>query len=148
MLLYVVFFSITITACPHGCKQPQDNQNSWTQFFKVDKNRFADSGVNPFFILKPGYFLILEGEEEGKTIKLMVTVLNKTKIIDDVKTRVVEEREFCNNELIEVSRNYFAIDTLTNSIFYFGEEVDIHEKGKIVSHEGAWHQEVMTRDLV
>jgi hypothetical protein len=32
----------------------------------------------------------------------------------------------------------FAICLETNSVFYFGEEVDIYKKGKIVNHKGAW----------
>src|SRR5262249_46702791 len=26
----------------------------------------------------------------------------------------------------------------TNSVYYFGEEVDLYEDGKVVGHEGAW----------
>ena len=55
-----------------------------------------------------------------------------------VTTRVVEEREFEDDDLIEVSRNFMAICGGTNDVVYFGEEVDIYENGKIVSHEGAW----------
>ena len=39
---------------------------------------------------------------------------------------------------MEVSRNFFAICIETNSVFYFGEDVDIYEDGQVVSHEGAW----------
>src|SRR3984893_3086434 len=38
----------------------------------------------------------------------------------------------------EVSRNYYAISKRTNSVSYFGEEVDMYKNGKVVSHEGAW----------
>ena len=55
-----------------------------------------------------------------------------------VLTRVVEEREWADGELVEVSNNFFAICRKTNSVFYFGEDVDIYEDGEIVSHEGAW----------
>ena len=59
-------------------------------------------------------------------------------MLDGVETRVVEERESEEGKLLEVSRNFFAICKRTNAVFYFGEEVDIYEEGKIVSHEGAW----------
>jgi hypothetical protein len=55
-----------------------------------------------------------------------------------VQTRVVEEREEEDGKLIEVSQNYFAIDRITNAVYYFGEDVDIFRDGKVVSHEGAW----------
>jgi hypothetical protein len=40
--------------------------------------------------------------------------------------------------LVEVSRNYFAISKRTNSVFYFGEDVEVYKNGKVVSREGAW----------
>jgi hypothetical protein len=59
-------------------------------------------------------------------------------VIEGIETRVVEERETEDGELVEVSRNYFAICNRTNSVIYFGEEVDIYEDGVIVGHEGEW----------
>lgn len=50
----------------------------------------------------------------------------------------MEERETVDGELVEVSKNYFAICNRDNSVFYFGEDVDIYENGEIVSHESAW----------
>ncbi|MDY6954150.1 MAG: hypothetical protein SWE60_21805, partial [Thermodesulfobacteriota bacterium] len=55
-----------------------------------------------------------------------------------VETRVVEEREYEDGELIEVSRNFFALCEETNSVYYFGEDVDDYEGGVIIGHEGAW----------
>jgi hypothetical protein len=59
-------------------------------------------------------------------------------MVGDVETRVVEEMEWEDGELIEVSRNFFAICIETNSVFYFGEDVDIFNEDGSVSHEGAW----------
>ena len=67
-----------------------------------------------------------------------MTVLNETKVVDGVETRVVEEKETEGGNLVEVSRNYFAICKPTNNAIYFGEEVDMYEDGKKVNHEGAW----------
>jgi hypothetical protein len=69
---------------------------------------------------------------------LSPTVLNETKTVDGVECRVVEERETKDGKLVEVSRNYFAIGKRTNSVYYFGEDVDIYKDDKVVSHEGAW----------
>jgi hypothetical protein len=91
-----------------------------------------------FFILEPNYQLILEGKEDDEVSQLVITVLNETKTIGGIETRVVEERESENGELVEISRNFFALCKQTGSIHYFGEEVDIYKKGKIVSHDGAW----------
>jgi uncharacterized membrane protein YkoI len=104
----------------------------YTDTFRVDA--WISTGRNPFFVLEPGHVLVLEGD----TTKLTITVLDETKVVDGVETRVVEEREEKGGTLVEVSRNYFAIATRTNDVFYFGEDVDIYEDGKVVSHEGAW----------
>jgi hypothetical protein len=106
----------------------------WTHDFSAEKADLVSTGRNPYFILEAGYFLVLEGGGAQVTI----TVLNDTKKVDGVETRVVEERETKNGKLVEVSRNFFAISKRTNSVFYFGEEVDIYKDDKIVSHEGAW----------
>lgn len=65
-------------------------------------------------------------------------MLDETKEINGITTRVIEEREVKEGELYEVSRNFFAMDQETGDVFYFGEDVDFYEKGKIVDHSGAW----------
>ena len=103
--------------------------------FSVDKANLVDTGSNPYFILQSGYRLVFE---DGKDT-LIITVLDETKAVDGVKTRIVEERETKNGKLAEVSRNYFAIDKATNDVYYFGEDVDMYDKdGKVTGHEGSW----------
>lgn len=113
-------------------------EERWTDTFPREAYDFASTGRNPYFVLEPGYRLVLEGEEDGETISLIITVLDETRVVDGVETRVVEERESVGGELEEVSRNFFAICRRTNAVFYFGEEVDIYSGGRIVRHEGAW----------
>ena len=68
----------------------------------------------------------------------MVTVLNETRVIDGVTTRVVEDRESHDGKLVEWTRDYYAIDSVTNDVYYFGEDVDVYRNGKVVGHEGSW----------
>ena len=100
----------------------------WTRDFALDAETWSSRGRNPYFILEPGYVL----ELEGGTVRLVITVLDETRRLAGVETRVVEERETDGGRLVEVSRNYFALSTRTNSVFYFGEDVDIYEGGKVV----------------
>jgi hypothetical protein len=102
--------------------------------FSVDKADLASAGRNPYFILEPGYFLTLE----DKTTALTITVLKETKLVDGVETRVVEEKETTKGQLVEISRNYFAISKKTGDLFYFGENVDEYKNSKVVSHAGTW----------
>jgi uncharacterized membrane protein YkoI len=106
----------------------------WTASFGRQECTFSSLGRNPFFILVPGHQLTLESSEE----KVVITVLDKTKRIGNTETRVVEEREEENGELKEVSRNFFATCREHGDVFYFGEEVDDYDEGKIVGHGGAW----------
>lgn len=93
---------------------------------------------NPFFPVVVDSQSMLEGvDDEGATILLIITVLDETEVVADVTTRVLEEMELVDDELIEVSRNFFA-QAPDGTVCYFGEEVDIFEDGVIVSHEGAW----------
>lgn len=104
---------------------------------------FATTGNNPFFPLWPGYSLTLEGEEEDDEdelveIRSINTVLTDTEMVDGVLTRVYEEVEFEDGELVEVSRNFFAQCRETGDVWYFGEDVDDYEDGMIVGHSGQW----------
>jgi hypothetical protein len=111
---------------------------AWVQKFPVETKDLATEGENPYFILKPGYQTTFEGEEGAKAGKLIITVLKETLNLGGIDTRIVEEREWSGGELVEVSRNYFAISQKTGDVYYFGEDVDMYKKGKVVNHEGSW----------
>jgi hypothetical protein len=101
------------------------NNGAFTTEFRVEDCDFAHEGINPYFVLKPGYQLVLESDEEQS----VETVLDETKRIRldgrKIKTRVLEERAFELDEgelkTIEISLNWFAICKQTNTVFYFGE---------------------------
>ena len=129
------------TECP-------DDDEFTSEFYLEDCDGFANEGTNPFFILEIGYKLVLESEEE----RAVITVLDETKTVDGVETRVVEERAFEWDEeeqewvLIEISLNWFAICNRTNAVYYFGEwsrdceegfdELDVCTGEE--SNEGSW----------
>jgi hypothetical protein len=135
--LLTVLFAFASFEGTHAIEQIPDGA-MWTADFPVDKTELASTGRNPFYILEPGYQSTFE---DGST-RLVVTVLDETKTVDGVETRIVEERETEKGQLIEVSRNYFAISRLTNAVYYFGEDVDMYENGKVKDHEGTWHSGV------
>lgn len=95
------------------------------------------TSTNPYFPLIVGYQYSLEGEEDGEPVALLMTVLDETRTIDGVMTRVVEEREWEDDELVEISWNYFA-EAADGTVCYFGEDVDDIEDDVVVGHEGRW----------
>jgi hypothetical protein len=107
---------------------------SWTTDFAMEPDDLVSRGQNPYFILEPGYTLVLENGGE----RLTITVLDETRKVGGVETRIVEERETKGGRLKEVSRNYYAISKRTNSVFYFGEDVDMYEGERVRGHEGSW----------
>jgi hypothetical protein len=111
-----------------------DPGSDWQADFDISACTMATKGSNPYFILEPGFQLVLEGGTEA----LVITVLDETIDVDGIQTRVVEERESRDGELIEASRNFFAICEQTNDVYYFGEEVDMYQAGQLASHSGAW----------
>jgi hypothetical protein len=92
---------------------------------------------NEFFPLVVGTQWVLEGIEDGELIHLEITVLNETEDVAGITTRVMEEAEWVDGELEEISRNFFA-QTDDGTVCYFGEDVDIYENGVVVSNEGEW----------
>lgn len=117
---------------------PTGQTTEFQDTFNLEDCDFASHGSNRYFILEPGHQSVLQGQEDGETIDLVITVLNETNVVDGIETRVVEERESEDGELVEISRNYFAVCKPTNDVFYFGEDVDDYEDGEIVGHEGEW----------
>ena len=106
----------------------------WQTEFPVDRKNLGVKGTNPWFPLTPGYQLTYK---DGNTA-IVDTVLEDTRLIDGVETRVVEDRETRNGRLVELTHDYYAIDAATNDVYYFGEDVDVYKNGKVIGHEGAW----------
>ena len=96
------------------------------------------TGRNQYFTIRPGDWFVLEGEDDGgELVRVKIKVLNQTKKITfkdqegeslTVYARVVEEREWKDGKLVEVSRNYYARCVQTNDVYYFGEDVDIYDE--------------------
>jgi hypothetical protein len=135
LILGLLLISVTLVAF---AQSDSKNEKLFTDNFFKDSCTFLSTGKNQYFILEPGYQLVLKGSEGKDTTVLMITVLNEIRMIGNIETRVVEENESVNGKTEEISRNFFAFCKNTGSIFYFGEEVDIYKDGKVVNHSGAW----------
>jgi uncharacterized membrane protein YkoI len=114
------------------------DEPAFTDTFAEDKADLGPTGRNAWFCLEPGRYWILEGKDEGKTLRVTCRMLSDTKTIDGVECRALEVREELDGELIELTRDYHAISRRTGNVYYFGEDVDVLEDGKVVGHEGAW----------
>jgi hypothetical protein len=146
-----VLISAAILSLSTACAQ-DTGANPWQEEFDISNCNMLSEGRGRYFVMEPGFQLVLEGDDT----KLQITVLDETKTVDGVVTRVVEEREWIDGALYEISRNYFAMCESTNGAlyeisrnyfamcestkdaFYFGEDVDFYKNGKVVKHDGSW----------
>ena len=130
----LVIMALIFPMAVHAADDAGKTERPWSRSFSPNKEDLATIGKNTYFILLPSYRLHLEHGSHA----LVIRVLNETKVVDGVETRVVEERETKGGQLVEVSRNYFAISKTTGDVYYFGEDVDTYENGKVTSHKGSW----------
>ena len=127
LLRGILLFGVAVALTPQTGKDFQS-------VFPVDRRHLGIQGSNPWFPLTPGYQLSYRHGKESETL----TVLAETRQIDGVETRIVEDRELSDGKLVELTRDYYAIDSATNDVYYFGEDVDVCKNGKVVGHEGSW----------
>jgi hypothetical protein len=114
------------------------DDGGWQDSFPIAQYTLATTGGNPYWSLQPGHFVVLGNLEPDGSEFVVIRALDETELVDGVETRVIEEREYEDGELREVSRNFFAAAKETNDVYYFGEDVDYYKDGEIRGHGGAW----------
>lgn len=123
----------------------------FTTDFDLAACTFSTTGGNPYFSLDPAVGPmnpnLLEGEENKELVQVQIGVSGELVQIDlddlglgMIMTRVVEETEWIDGEVVEESRNFFARCVETDAVYYFGEEVKIYENGEVITgpEAGAW----------
>jgi hypothetical protein len=98
--------------------------------------------TNPYLPMSTLRQDILEGAEGGKKLRVERTAMpGKHRSFklggQKIEALVVEDREFENGKLSEVTLDYFAQDD-DGIVYYLGEDVDEYENGKVSGHGGAW----------
>lgn len=127
-------------------------EDEFTDEFPLKSCHFLPWGGNAYFRLRPGRVAEYSNQacvDEGECDALeevTITVLGEVEPIQmdiagktrTIRTRVIEEFEQEDGELVEVSRNFFATCYPARDVYYFGETVDDYEDGVIVGHDGEW----------
>jgi hypothetical protein len=106
---------------------------------QIDRKSFSPNVDNRWFPLSPGTTYVYTGIKDDKKALDIVVVTSRTKKIDGVRTRVVEDRNYLDNELSERTSDYYAQDKCGN-VWYFGEdtaELDAH--GNVIDTSGSFH---------
>ncbi|MCW3094648.1 MAG: hypothetical protein JWL77_266 [Chthonomonadaceae bacterium] len=97
--------------------------------------------TNPYLPLSRLHQDILEGKEDGKKIRIERTMKPGTRTFlvhgKKVTARLMEDREFEDGKLTEVTLDYIA-QADDGAVCYMGEKVDEYTDGKVSGHKGAW----------
>jgi len=105
--------------------------------------------TNPYLPLTSLKQDILEGKEGSKELRIERTMkpeIRKTFKVgkQTIEVLVMEDREFENGKLSEITLDYFA-QADDGTVYYLGEDVDEYRDGKVVGHSGAWLYGKQTR---
>jgi hypothetical protein len=130
----VLTLSLLLCASVWPVNAAQPAAAAWQEDFGATTCKLTTQGRNDYFVLEPGHQLVLQ----GGGVKMQITVLDQTKDINGVITRVVEEREWDKGQLVEVSRNFYAFCESSKDVLHFGEEVEVYKGGKLVNSDGTW----------
>ena len=130
---FAIVVLLGISGCAHSAAAT-GSDDSYRATFDVERGRLAATGASSYISLEPGTVHTYRGADSTLTIR----VLDETRVIDGVTTRIIEEREESGGKLVEVSRNFFAIDPARGDVYYFGEEVDHYRNDAVTGHGGSW----------
>jgi hypothetical protein len=101
---------------------------------------FVAESDNPYFPLVPGttFHYRMETSEGVEEEDFIVT--SQTKVVDGVTTRVIEDIVRLNGVITEHTFDWFAQDTTTGDVWYFGEDSRSFDPvtGRLISREGSW----------
>jgi hypothetical protein len=104
----------------------------------VDPADFTTPAQNPYFPLVPGTVSILRGSEDGERLLNRTTITPWKKLIQGVRTRVVNDVLYGGGVLLEKTTDWYAPDNSGN-VWYFGEATAVYnKKGQVVNTEGSW----------
>jgi hypothetical protein len=106
---------------------------------QVRGSEFTANVTNSWFPLRRSRTLVYTGVKDGKMAFDLVMASSRTKMVDGVRTRVVEDRLYLDGVLAERTSDYYAQDRCGN-VWYFGEDTaTLDARGRVTSSEGSFH---------
>ncbi|WP_344059369.1 hypothetical protein [Microbacterium pumilum] len=147
----VLAIGLTVTACSGAGDGDDVSLNTPTassglpqgaDTVTIDPAKFSTAIDNPYFPMNPGDVRTYrETDDEGKNATVVVTVTDKTKVIDGVTTREVHDVLTDGGEVVEDTLDWYAQDDQGN-IWYFGEATTEYDPDGKTSTEGSWQSGV------
>jgi len=103
----------------------------------INSSDFVSMVNNEFFPLTPGTSYAYEGISAEGNERNVVNVTDEKKIILGVTCTVVKDTVWVNEELAELTFDWYAQDKEGN-VWYFGEDSKEYSGGVVVGTEGSW----------
>jgi hypothetical protein len=105
----------------------------------------ADSSnvSNPYLPISKYHRCVLTGYDTGQHLRVVRVLERQARSIayggHEVRVAAVRDRvtDLRSGHLVEQTIDYFAQDRVGNA-YYFGEEVNEYENGKVIGHSGSW----------
>ncbi len=141
LVTYLFTCALWIASTPNLRAGPDDPPPPIPVFEPGDFDTNSILVDNPNLPMEPGTIWVYEGETEDGPERVVVTVLDETREVAGVETRILLDRVYLEGELIEETFDWYAQDTSGN-VWYFGEESYEIEDGEIVNSEGSWESGV------
>jgi hypothetical protein len=103
----------------------------------LDPSQFVKTIDNPYLPLKPGTKWEYKSVSSDGEERIVVTVLDKTKVVDGVTATIVHDKvTHPDGSLVEDTYDWFAQD-IKGNVWYLGEATKAYEGDKI-STKGSW----------
>ena len=97
--------------------------------------------TNSYFPLTPGTVWTYEGQTAEGLERIVVEVLDETRDVAGITTRVVRDRVFLEGDLIEDTFDWYAQDPAGN-VWYLGEDSKEIQNGQVLNMAGSWEHGV------
>lgn len=104
---------------------------------QINPSDFSTNITNKYLTLPVGKQITYEANTPEGVEKIEILITDKTRNIMGVETVVYWDRVWVGGVLKEDTRDYIAQDKEGN-VWYFGEDVDNYEGGKLDNHDGSW----------
>ena len=131
--------ALTALALAAGCGGSGQNAlPQGSEPVELDPADFTSEIDNPWFPLRVGaQWVYRETDGEGGEQRVEVTVLDETREVMGIETRVVHDVVTEDGEPVEDTYDWYAQDADGN-VWYFGEDTKEFENGKVSTTAGSW----------
>jgi hypothetical protein len=133
----VAAIGLLISACGGDAEPKIDVGDPAAYSVALGPSDFVERIDNPWLPFTPGSTWTYEGRDGDEVERIVVVVLDETRLVNGVTATVVRDTVTVDGELIEDTYDWYAQDRSGN-VWYLGEDSTEYEDGEAVSKAGSW----------